>query len=98
MVQKWPFKALFAQIRLADTDLAATRSYRQIEALALVFCGIQKTYPGCCGKGHFEVTLYPHLGEKKKRILIIFARGFWLTQLQSEHVCSLVLKLFSSSF
>ena len=39
MVQKWPFKALFAEIRLADTDLAATRSYRQIEALALVFGG-----------------------------------------------------------
>ena len=63
MVQKWPFKALFAEIRLADTDLAATRSYRQIEALALVFCGIQKTSPGRCGKGRFVANLYPHPGE-----------------------------------
>ena len=37
MVQKWPFKALFWEIRLADTELAATRSYRQIEAERLVF-------------------------------------------------------------
>ena len=43
VVQKWPFKALFAQVRLADTELTATRSYRQIEALALVFGGRQKT-------------------------------------------------------
>ena len=43
VVKKWPFKALFGQIRLADTELAATRSYRQIEALPLVFCGMQKT-------------------------------------------------------
>ena len=40
--KKWPLKALFAQIRLADTELAATRYHRQIEALALVFCGIEK--------------------------------------------------------
>ena len=37
------FIAFFAHLRLADTELAATRSHRQIEALALVFCGIQKT-------------------------------------------------------
>ena len=43
VVKKWPFKALFGQIRLADTELAATSSYRQIEALPLVFCGMQKT-------------------------------------------------------
>ena len=36
------FKALFWEIRLADTDLAATRSHRQIEALTLVFWGIKK--------------------------------------------------------
>ena len=42
MVKKWPFKALFGTIRLADTELEATRSYRQIEAPALVFWGIQK--------------------------------------------------------
>ena len=42
MVQKWPFKALFCKIRLADTDLAATRSHRQIEAMALVFWFIEK--------------------------------------------------------
>ena len=42
MVQKWPFKALFWEIRLADTDLAATRSHRQIEAMALVFWCIEK--------------------------------------------------------
>ena len=63
--QKTPIYSFFAHLRLADTELAATRSHRQIEALALVFCCIQKTYPGRCGKGHFEVTLYPHLGEKK---------------------------------
>ena len=43
VVQKWPFKAFFAQVRLADTELTATRSYRQIEALASVFGGRQKT-------------------------------------------------------
>ena len=37
-----PFKALFWEIRLADTDLAATRSHRQIEAMALVFWCIEK--------------------------------------------------------
>ena len=42
VVQKWPFKALFCKIRLADTDLAATRSHRQIEAMALVFWCIEK--------------------------------------------------------
>ena len=42
VVQKWPFKALFWEIRLADTDLAATRSHRQIEAMALVFWCIEK--------------------------------------------------------
>ena len=36
------FKALFWEIRLADTDLAATRSHRQIEAMALVFWCIEK--------------------------------------------------------
>ena len=41
-IKKWPFETLFAQIRLADTELEATRSYRQIEALALVFWGIKK--------------------------------------------------------
>ena len=96
-IKKRLFIAFFAHLRLADTELAATRSHRQIEALALVFCGIQKTYPGCCGKGHFEVTLYPHLGEKK-RILIIFGRRFWLTQLQSEHVRRIILKRLSSSY
>ena len=42
VVKKWPFKALFGQIRLADTELAVTSSYRHIEALPLVFWGIQK--------------------------------------------------------
>ena len=42
VVQKWPFKALFCKIRLADTELATTRSHRQIEALALVFWCIEK--------------------------------------------------------
>ena len=41
-IKKWPFETLFAQIRLADTELGATWSYRQIEALALVFWDIQK--------------------------------------------------------
>ena len=41
-VQKWSFKALFWEIRLADTELAATRSHRQIEAMALVFWCIEK--------------------------------------------------------
>ena len=66
MVQKWPFKALFGTIRLADTELAATRSYRQIEALTLVFWGIKKHSPDRCGKGHFMTDLYPHLGEKNE--------------------------------
>ena len=43
VVKKWPFTALFAQIRMADTELAATCSYHQIEALPLVFRGICKT-------------------------------------------------------
>ena len=42
-IKKRLFIAFFAHLRLADTGLAATRSHRQIEALALVFCGIQKT-------------------------------------------------------
>ena len=42
-IKKRLFIAFFAHLRLADTELAATRSHRQIEALALVFCGIQKT-------------------------------------------------------
>ena len=45
MVQKWPFKALFAQIRLADTELAATRSNRQIKALVVVFRRIENFNP-----------------------------------------------------
>ena len=49
-VKKWPFKALFGQIRLADTELAATRSYRQIKALALVLCGHQKINPAIAEK------------------------------------------------
>ena len=36
VVQKWPFKALLWDLRMADTDLAATRFHRQIEAMALV--------------------------------------------------------------
>ena len=43
VVKKWPFKALFSHLRLADTELAAARSYRQIEALPLVFWCIQKS-------------------------------------------------------
>ena len=42
MVQKWPFKALFWDARLADTVMAAARSHRQIEAMALVLCRIKK--------------------------------------------------------
>ena len=42
MVQKWPFKALFWDPRLADTVMAAARSHRQIEAMALVLCRIKK--------------------------------------------------------
>ena len=42
VVKKWPFKALFSHPRLADTELAVTSSYRHIEALPLVFGGIQK--------------------------------------------------------
>ena len=34
---KWLFKAPFWVLRLTDTVTAATRSYRQIEAIALVF-------------------------------------------------------------
>ena len=40
-VNKGPFKALFVQLRLADTELAVTRYYREIEALSLVFRGSQ---------------------------------------------------------
>ena len=36
-IQKWPFKAPFAYLRLADTELAAPRSYRQIKVLVVVF-------------------------------------------------------------
>ena len=43
VVKKWPFKALFATLRLPDTELADARSYRRIEAMPLVFCCIQKT-------------------------------------------------------
>ena len=50
VVQKWPFKALFAQIRLADTEPAATRSYRQIEAVPLVFVTIKKLNPAIAKK------------------------------------------------
>ena len=88
VVQKWPFKALFWEIRLADTDLAATRSYRQIEAQTLVFCGHQKTYPGRCGKGHFVVTLYPHLGEKTEFRLFLEGDSSWLTYHQDTFVVS----------
>ena len=31
VVKKWPFKALFSHLRLADIELEATRSYRKIE-------------------------------------------------------------------
>ena len=64
MVQKWPFKALFWDPRLADTVMAAARSHRQIEAMALVLCCIKKNYLGHCGKGHFAADLCPHLGKK----------------------------------
>ena len=42
MVQKWPFKALFWDPRLADTVMAVARAHRQIEAMALVLCCIKK--------------------------------------------------------
>ena len=43
---KWPLKALFSHLGLADPELAATRSYRQIEAMSLLLRGIQKALPG----------------------------------------------------
>ena len=42
MVQKWPFKALFWDPRLADTVMAAARSHLQIKAMALVLSCIKK--------------------------------------------------------
>ena len=42
VVQKWPFKGLFSHLRLAETEVAATRSYRQIEPMGLVLCCIEK--------------------------------------------------------
>ena len=42
MVQKWPFKDLFWDLRLGDTVIEATRSHRQIEAMALVLWCIKK--------------------------------------------------------
>ena len=41
-IKKWLFKALFAHLCLADTQLTAPRTDRQIEAMALVFWCIQK--------------------------------------------------------
>ena len=63
--QKRPFKALHAQLRLTDTDLAATRSYRQTVALTSVFCGIQKINPA--GKAILW-PIYTNISVKKKRL------------------------------
>ena len=50
MVQKWPFKALFWDPRLADTVMAAARSHRQIEAMTLVLWCIKKINSAIAGK------------------------------------------------
>ena len=60
---KWLFKALFAKLCLTDTELAASRSYRQIKVLILVFRCINKTLPRRFGRGHFVADFYSHLGE-----------------------------------
>ena len=39
------FKSLFSHLCLADTELSATRSDRQIEAMPLVLWCIQKVNP-----------------------------------------------------
>ena len=50
-IKKWLFKALFSHLRLADTELAVTSSYREIEVLLLVFWCIQKKIdPAVAGK------------------------------------------------
>ena len=50
-IKKWLFKALFSHLRLADTEVAAARSCRQIEAMPLVFCCIlKKLNPAIAGK------------------------------------------------
>ena len=39
-IKKWALKALFAHLRLADIELAATRFNRYIKALPLVLSNI----------------------------------------------------------
>ena len=54
VVQKWPFEALFWDLRLTDTVTAATRSYRQIEDMALLLCCIKKLKSAIAGKVIFR--------------------------------------------
>ena len=44
----------------------ATRSFSEIEAMALVLWCIKKTSPVHCSKGHFGADLYSHQGKKYK--------------------------------
>ena len=48
--KKWLFKALFAKLRLADIELTATRSGRQIEAIPFVIWCIKKVNPAIAQK------------------------------------------------
>ena len=55
-IRKWPFKAPFAHLRLADTELAAPCSYRQIKVLVVFRC-IEKFNPVVAG----DAILWPIL-------------------------------------
>ena len=64
--------AIFGQIRLADTELAATWSNRQIKALTLVFRGIKKINPAVAGNA-ILCPIYTHTSVKN-RISAIFGQ------------------------
>ena len=60
VVQKWPFKAPFSHLRLADIELEATSSYRQIKGPLLVFGCIENVNPAVAGKAILW-PIYTHI-------------------------------------
>ena len=64
-VVKMAIKSFFAHLRLADTELAATRIYHLMEAMLFSISGHSKNLTRRCGEGHLMAGSYPHLGENR---------------------------------
>ena len=80
-VKKWLFKAFFAQIRLADTELVLTRSHRQIKALTLLFRPSLTLSPSDIAKGKIRYKVYDKL------ILILKNVNMVIRNYSFEFIC-----------